>query len=269
MNFGKENINTPFTDTGLWKLVISVSMTGMSAVIRNVEEPGADPMVIFHKEWEATEADLLQKVEEAIYSHPRLLDDFATEIVIFTPKSLWIPSDFTDEGEDFDPELFTSVYPASSQDIFADYGAVETCLYAIAPELHSFFLRTLPGCRIVSHISVIKNFFEHKENSGKHGESIYVNLRENEMDLFAFRHGKFLSGSTHIWQNSYDVAYKVVLLSKCYGLNPESTTIHLYGSAETARGVEDFLLEFYPTIIPENTANEDNLPFAVTLSIRK
>lgn len=262
-----------FADTGQWRLIITVSYSGISAVLKNVLEPSFQPVPLLYKEWEADDSSLLQLVEDAVYDNPKILDDYATQILVYTPKSLWIPEELTDE-EEFDEKYYTSVYEANEEDIFADFGSGEVCLYSLAPGLKSFFQRTLPGCKITSHLSVLKNQFEslEKNTTGRDGaleNGIYINCREKEIDLFAFRHGQFMSGSTHNWKSIYDIIYRTLLLSRVYGLLAYNTRIMLLGSHPHSEGLVQNFRKFFPSVsvkkIPELTARH-HLPLAAAIA---
>ena len=256
MNDGNFNMNmASFADTGQWRLIVSISLSGISAVFKNIVDLTAPPVLLFNIRWEATPATLLEKVEETIYNNPRMLEDFATHIVVYTDKSLWIPEELTEDDE-FDENMFTCIYPVdSSEDIFADFGGKEVCLYTLAPGLNSFLRRTLPGCRVSSHLSVLKPVFENEElsrlngrNSEEFSERVYVNMRDNSADIFAFSNSRFLSGSTFRWQDVNDIAYRIFLLSQVYGLDPMKVDLCILGSDRHCSLLSGVIAEYIPNI---------------------
>lgn len=276
MDGGNFNMNmVALADTGQWRLIVTVSFSGISAILKNIMYEGVAPVPLFRKEWEADESNILDIVEAAVYDNPRLLDDFSTQILIYTAKSLWIPSELT-EDEEFDTNFYTSVYPARPEDIFADFGDQEVCLYSLAPGLNSFFKRTLPGCKISSHMTVLKREFRESESqyASEFSDvepfvSIYINCRESEADLFCFKNGSFLSGSTHPWKNFNDIVYKALLLCNIYKLGNTSRII-LTGPKSLTSGLKEAMERFFQTVIPTGLpviSETYNLPLAAALTV--
>lgn len=252
MNAGNFNTNVGanFADTGQWKLIVSVSAHGISAFLKNIYDVETEPVILFKRDWECEPEEILGNVEAAVYDHPRILDDFATHIIVYTPKSLWIPTAMTDE-EEFNENFFTCVYPTAPEDISADFGEEETCLYTLIPGLNSFLQRTLPGCKVTSHLSVLKPRFEKEEKlkmdfdkTRLSVETLYVNIRDNETDIFAFKDGRFLCGATHNWVETSDIAYKTLLIADTYGLDIRKCEVNVFAHPGVARQLTAILEEF-------------------------
>lgn len=276
MNGGNFNLNMmALADTGQWRLIVTVSYNGISAILKNVMYPGVEPLPLFTKEWVATEADLLEKIEEAVYDNPRLLDDFATQILIYTSRSLWIPAEFT-EDEEYDSNFFTAIYPVNPEDIFADFSDSEVCLYSIAPGVNSFFRRTLPGCKVASHITILKREFQRIETESstlfsekKPFSTVYINCRKNDVDFLAFSNGRFLSASTHQWISFDDITYHALLLCRVYGLQTEEVRLVLSGAETLTTGLKNTVSDFFLNVISAKlpTVFENfNLPLAAAIA---
>lgn len=239
-----------FTDTGQWRLIVSLAQGEMSAILKNMVDTSIPASVFFKKNFDAS-SNLLQEIESVIYDNPRILEDFATHIIITTPRSLWIPVEFTDDDE-FDENLFTCAYPCRAEDIFSDLGDQEVCLYTMAPGLNSFLKRTLPGCKITSHLSVLKGAFEKLEfekmrSEGKNlsFKSIYVSIQDKLADIFAFENGKFICGASHQWFAPSDIAYKASLVAKAYGFSPDVTDLQIVGNPSVSQEVKDLIGEYF------------------------
>lgn len=245
MNDGYSSAFSPdFADTGQWKLSIHISSAGISAQIDPVEPSEQKPLVLFSRTWKEDSSKLMANIESAIYDNPRVLDDFATRVIIDTPKSLWIPVEFTDDDE-FDPELFTAVYPANDGDIFADFHDDEVCLYTLAPGLKSFLNRTLPGARISCRLSVEKDFIEagnHPALADEYSRDVIVVFPvKGEFDLFVYSGQQMMCGATHSCRNSADAAYFIMLAVKAYGLIPDATTVVIAGEQELTHPLREAL----------------------------
>lgn len=259
--------NANLADTGRWKLYLEVSADGMCALLKNIEGE-EKPIVLTKKEWEAKESEILANIENTVYDNPRILDDFATTIVITTDKALWIPTELTDDDE-YDENLFTCVYPAERGDIFSDFGEDKVCLYTLAPGLNAFFQRTLPGCKITSHLSVLSRHFGDREAqkiSARPEEpakpTIYVNIRKNYADIFAYYKGEMLCGAAHQWREWSDIAYKIFLIADTYRLNHSETTIEILAKEHHFESLYDALSEFFSEVkINDDRESETDLPF--------
>ena len=262
-------------DTGQWRLTVEISADGIAAVLKNTDYQDADTLLLFRKEWISGSSELLDEVETAVYENPRILEDFATRIILTTPKSLWIPADYT-EDEEFDDRFFTSVYPAEPEDISADFGAEEVCLYTLSPGLRSFLQRTLPGSRISSHITVLKEAFEKIEAEKVKSlfsrptlQSIYVNIDGRRADIMAFRDGKLLSAASHSWVEPMDITYTTLLVAKAYDMDPAETEITVAAPGELTPEINAALVGIYPEIsfimLPESV-QEQGLSFAAALA---
>ena len=244
-----------FADTGQWRLILAISPTGMSGLLKNILQPDAGLLPIFHRMWDA-DADLLDMVRQTVYDNPRMLDDFSTQIVITSPRTLWIPTELT-EYEEFDENFYTSFYKAEYEDIFADFDDDEVCLYSPAPGLNSYLSRTLPGCRVCSHLSILKKHYRSVAAEGTH---LFIDLREGECDLLAFSGGRLLSAASHPCSSSEEAAKYVDLLQKTYRLNSSDIRVHIYGGEESAGSLGERLsdhtgpvdMEVHPTDLREN-----------------
>lgn len=248
-------------DTGQWRMVVEISDRGMTALLKNVDYKETPTVTLFSRLWdEESCSDLLSALETAVYDNPRMLEDFATQVVVTTPAALWIPEEYTDD-EDFDESLFTDIYKADRADISADFSGGEVCLYTFLPGLNSFLNRTLPGCRIVSHHSVLKSFFENSERSASESgpetdtssRTLYVNIREarggtrtmSDVDIYLFEEGHLLCGATHEWKTPSDLCYWTLLATHAYGFVPDECRLILASDADD-RKVAGSLAEYFP-----------------------
>ena len=89
-------------DTAEWKMVIYISWYGMSAYLKNEEDPTEPLVTMFNETWRVDEEDLLSKIQATVYDHPQLFEDFSTEIIINTERSLWIPKVTLDERDEYE-----------------------------------------------------------------------------------------------------------------------------------------------------------------------
>ena len=115
-------------DPSDWRLVMVIGAGGIETYLRNVENPMDEVEILFREEWDGDTSTLLERVESAVYDHPQLLDDFAADIAIETPKALWIPEKIVEKGEESDSDeetptvekIYNAVNEAVEEDIMQD-----------------------------------------------------------------------------------------------------------------------------------------------------
>ncbi|MDE6299164.1 MAG: hypothetical protein K2M10_05925, partial [Muribaculaceae bacterium] len=56
-----------YADTGQWRLIVRIYLSGMSAFIENTIHTDLAPQLLFSSEWECEPDDLLNHIENAVY----------------------------------------------------------------------------------------------------------------------------------------------------------------------------------------------------------
>lgn len=231
-----------FIDTGQWKLIIGIAADGMKASMRNLDD--GSESIMFEKSWDPDSPDILRNIESTVYDNPRVLDDFATEIIVTTPKALWVPSEFMEE-EDAPEKYFNCVYDAEEEDLFIDPGDGETCVYTLVPGLNSFLRRTLPGSRIYSHLSLLKT---EAEKLAMSKPLIYIDIRERHADIAAFDGDNFRSAAVQEWRSPSDIAYHVSLAADAFDFNPGETAIRIKGNPDVSASTAEVLGKIFKNV---------------------
>lgn len=221
-------------DTGLWRLVADISARGMSAWLKRTDEPGLPARQVMRVSFSSDESSLLKDIENAVYDHPLILDDFSADFIITTPKVLWVPTEIT-EIPYADRKCVEQIWPANPEgDFFTDSCGETAGLYLLTPGLKAFLGRTFPGIRIVSHQSVL---LENFKRFVADGPRLNIDLRDGEAD-FILTEGKEPGGTvTHDWQTTADVAWHAINLLQSVGTDPLKTRLLLSGD-ESHRIVE-------------------------------
>lgn len=254
-------------DTGMWRLLLYVKANGMSACLQHIEDRNALPVVLFDTEWD-TSSDLLSNIENSIYDNPRLFDDYATEIIIESPHTIFVPTDFIDEpGRE--EEYFNEVYSADAEDIFSDIIGEEVALFSLGEGISSFLQRTLPGAKIRSHLAVLIN---RMRNHTAEVPRIYADIRNNEVDILAFDGTSLLSASVQKWEAPDDIAYRILLLMQAYSLRPDAIEVRISGLPDIKTPLVDTLRKMLSFVVfqPEPAAvEESHLPLAMALAAER
>lgn len=238
-----ENITTyrgvRIDDTAEWRLVIYISEVGMSAYLKNIENPLEPVAILFEEQWQRDETSLLHNIETAVYDHPQLLDDFSTEIVICSPRAMWVPEERAVDYEE-QADLYNKVYKAEEVDIFCDTFSGMSCLYTLTPGLAAFMRRTLSGARVSCHLSVLARRFISR---GSEMPRIYADIREGEVDFVVLDDRRMLLSSTQRWHDKMDIAYHIFNIMDVYGLDPKNTQVSLSGERDVKQSLVKTLRE--------------------------
>ncbi len=257
-----------FSDIGTWHLMIYISETGMSAFLKNHEEQTQPPVNLFETSWKFSEESLKHNIETAVYDNPRLLDDYATEIIIQSRKTLQVPTSIIDENEGADETLFCNIFSVEPDDIFSDLNGEETTIYSLAPGLPAFLRRTLPGAKVKSHLSCLINYLRNRTSDKIR---IYCDVRKDEVDLIAFNGTNLISAATQEWSTPDDISYRILLLIQAYDLTAENVEIYLSGQKdgkiESAGRLRDLSLSVSLTAMP--SAHNVNLPTAGQIALNR
>lgn len=265
-----QNINNPFPrvgDISDWRLIVYMRRDGMSAYLKNVENPTRPVEHLFHTFWEPDEEQLLHHIENAVYDHSQILDDFTTDIIIETTKVMWVPLEELDE-EGQEEKIFTSVYKVEGEDIHVDRLDDMAALYTLTPGLTAFLQRTFPGARIMNQMTPEINKFRER---GLDMPRIYIDLREREADFLGFDGKKMLIAASHSYSTCEDIAYHLFNILEVYGLDPRNIQVSLSGGKEqqsVKQQLASFLRKYVAyvmfTMLPRLTGNED-MPLAAAL----
>lgn len=255
-------------DTGLWHLSLFISESDMAAWLSPVGNQGLESRLLFHTHWQEKSDTLLQRIENEVYDHPQLLDDFSTDIVIQSPRTLGVPSLILDNDEHplaSEEMLYTCIYQSQEEDIMSDRVDDVTMLFTLTPGLNSFLSRTLPGARVRSHMGVLyENFRRHTSTLPR----LYADIRDGEVDLMLLSGKRLMALSTQRWRASADVAYRILQTIQAYGLKRDGVEVRLSGHAEVKNEVMSMLREMLDFVVLNNVptaALQMDMPLAMAL----
>lgn len=203
-----------FADTGQWRLLLLIKETGMEAFLENTLHPEIGEQVMCRALWEPEPGNILKNLEETVYNYPRLLDDFATRIVIYDRRTLFVPSEIAENRAGYEEELYNKIYSADPRDIMTEKHGGITAIWSFAPGVKSFLMRTFPGARITCNLmEMIK-----RKDSGCRIDhfQIYENVRDGEIDLVLMEGNNLLSASTHTYSSKEEIETLKANLLKSY-----------------------------------------------------
>ncbi len=225
-----------FADTGQWRLILKIFPTGMNAHLENTLHPDLEPQMLFSTQWEADGVNLLRNIENAVYDHPRVLDDFSARIIIFDRKVLFMPTELVEETEGAEEAFYTSLYASDASDVITETDGDITVAYAPATGLKGFLNRTFPGARIGCNLMVVVKKFR---NDGS-GKRLCLDIRDGEADFILLDGQNLISASTHSWIDPADIAYHGFNILDVYGVSPSEVIVVIGGDHVPEEGVEVF-----------------------------
>lgn len=255
-------------DTAEWRMVIYLSSSGMSAYLKNLVNPLEPVVALFEENWQDDDRELLSRIESAVYDHPQLLDDFSTEIVVCSSRSLWIPDEYAGDYDE-QARLYNIVYKAEEEDIMSDSFDGMTCLFTLAPGLPAFLRRTLSGARVSSHLGVLVKRFRTR---GADMPRLYVDIREKEVDFVGLDDRKLLIASTQEWRDPNDIAYHIFNIMDVYGLDPGNTQVSLSGLRDIKQGLVKTLREqisFVMLTMMPSAVQKRDMPITAAIALAK
>ena len=214
-----------YADTGQWRLIVRIYPTGVSAHLENTLHPDLEPQLLFSSVWERGADTLLRNIENAVYDHPRVLDDFSARIIVFDSRTLFLPTALAEEAEGMEETFYTSVYTADAADVMTDTDGDITAAYSPVPGLKGFLSRTFPGARV--ECNLMAQVRRHRREGS--GLRLFIEAREREADYILLDGESLLSASTHEWREGADIVYHAVNIMDVYGVLKS-------GVAVTARG---------------------------------
>jgi hypothetical protein len=229
-----------FADTGQWRLIINIGSKSIAAYLENTIHEDLPLQMLFRQDWEEDPDNLLHHIENVVYDHPRVLDDFSARIVIDAPKTLFCPTELVNEAEGTEEDFYTAVYKAEANDLMCETDGDITAVFTLVPGLKDFLSRTFPGARIGCRLmqQVIR-----QRHSGE-GAGMFVAVYPDEADFVLTDGPRLISASTHPWTAPADILYHILNLFRVYGVSQEETSVKITGddiSEETIGNFRQFI----------------------------
>ncbi|MDE7159859.1 MAG: DUF3822 family protein [Muribaculaceae bacterium] len=210
-------------DTGQWRLEAAISRFGIHALLRAIRRPGVPVRPLLDASWSEESEGLLKRIENAVYDHPQVLDDYSARIIIDTPLTVWCPSAPGDTPEP-DAGLFTSIYGGSPDDVMCDVSSPESpvCLYSLVAGLKAFLGRTFPGAIVKPFQSLL---LDRAFRLFPDSEGILVVMRPKATDFVAVSKGTLSAIATRPALSPSDVAYHALNTLNTLRFSPESASV--------------------------------------------
>lgn len=214
-------------DNGQWHLAVDISLTGFHAWLVPDDILDRSPRPLASVAWSVDSSSLLERIENAVYDNPEVLDDYSADIVLECERTLWLPADEYSDDEDC-AEAYVSVYGGDTLDVVINDLGREKVAFSLAPGLKSFMERSFPGARIWSQLSLLRLAAASPHDSFK----CLLDIRNGEADFILSCRGMLYSASTHPWKSVSDIVYALFAILHTYGADPKDTELVLSGLRE-------------------------------------
>lgn len=228
-----------FADTGQWRLIIDVSAEGMGAVLRHVSDLTRPAVRVFSERWEFSKGkELLKRIENAVYEHPGILDDYATEIVVDTDKITFVPSDIVGTDEFPEESIYSTMFPG--EEVITENLGEATVLCSLVNGFDGFMARTIPGARIRSHLGVMASFVKDTVSRDENF-SVRVIFGDGKGYFFAFGEGRLICASEHALQSAEECLGIIADMDKVWGSDSAKKDISIITSDIESEPSVDFM----------------------------
>lgn len=232
--------STDRSDTGQWRLVVYLTRRSLEAWLQPLSDLQATRRIV-SEEWEETGDGpaLLAKIENCIYDHPQLLDDYTADIIIETDRIMWVPGYVADNDEQAE-EIFGRIYGGDPDDMLTDRcGGGKGALWWFTPGLPAFLSRTFPGARVTSHLAALMNYLDSITLPG--GDVMVLNTRPGSCDVILLRDGQLLSASTQRASTPEEAVYRLLRAASAYSIDPRQAHIAVRDESGDDTGLDEAL----------------------------
>lgn len=260
-----------FADTGQWRLIIYVSVEGMCAVLRHVSDTSRPAVQLFNEHWDRLDGrELLDKIENVVYDHPSVLDDYATEIVVESSLLTWAPTEILRQDDFADESIYKEVFPDIETEVMADQIGKLTSLYSFTPGFDGFMARTIPGSRIRSHLGVLFERLCPDCDDGRF--RIYIDIRSGKMDVLVFHGDTLLCTSVQSCEAPEKIAECIKACIMAWEMDSAEVSVYLNGDVRMVDRIKELMNSNCVTVsqmnLPEHIAGS-GLPLAASMLVFK
>ncbi len=259
------NISTraDYIDNGQWHLAVDISQHGVSAWLVPDASIGRTPKVLVNESWNPSEEGLLQRIEDAVYDNPTILDDYSADIIIESERQLWLPAGLYPTDEDC-ADIYTKIYGGEEFDVLINESGNEKNAFTLIPGLKSFMQRSFPGARIWSQQTLLKEAGMQPHDAHK----CLIDVRRNFADFVLLHRGDLLCASSHPWKTENDIAYMLMNILQTYEADPKDTEVIFSGIREVRKNIGRTLSPYLKSISQKNhDLDGKTIPTAVYLAI--
>lgn len=216
-----------FSDHNIWRLLLTVGYTGIEALFFDSVRHTFVPYM--RREWECAPADLLGRIEDAVYEDPVLLDDYRSYILIRPAATLLVPPHLVDpDDRDGNAKALDAVDAAVNKDVWCEPLGEAVALYSTPCGVKDFLSRSFLT-EDVHHVLVpmVEHFTPKAKDEG--GEKMWVHVGRNMLDAVVFRDGRLLHAGSWKYAEPADAAYFILFALRALGVDASRCEVRLSG----------------------------------------
>lgn len=254
--------SSPITDITIqhpecWMLDMAVGGQSMQFILYAPSQP--DSLIMRDIAFD-TALPPLQALENAVYDHPLLLDDYGrVRCVMRAPHFAVVPPEVAD-----DAALAARVLAASFPD---DDGEVAACqlpqcevgvVYSLPKGTQAFLQRTFNTPPMVHHLYPLCEHFK-ALNTGTDIARMFINLHEDVIDIAVYRQGRLHMANSQPVRNVADATYLVMHTWQSLDMDQHADEIQLTGDKtlrdELAPQLRRYVKYVMPAIFPASAVS--------------
>ncbi len=257
----------------MWQLIMEAGLDKLAALAFST----AAGQPIRFSEWElpyALPGEEIHSLENTIYDHPELLNDFG-KVTLYYDTLRMVPIPDTDNETDA-TEIFRGLYPPCSRpgkillSRIPEMG-VALC-FEIPADTDNFLRRTFPCITIDHPLAPLCRYFRAKHPVRRRGKTL-VNMRGKRLDIITLGEHTPLAVSSHFIADPMDAIYYI--LASRQGLELRDTDEIIIAGDRTLRAAVTPVLRRYvrfvmPALFPSvmYRAGKESLasPFELVIS---
>lgn len=215
--------------------------------------------------WASDPERILDSVENAVYDHPMLLEDYDCRILVDTPRLLLFPAEAPATVIDRAMERFYDVAP---EDVFTHELCGAVIAFSLCRGLRPFLSRTYAGVTPQHPLVPLCRWFS--RDAGVPGRiRIYADIDAPWLHLMAFSGDRLLHASTHGAATTADAAYFIFALWKQLEMTPDDGQVYISGNPAMRKELMPLLrrhINYVGLSLLPAVEDADNVPTAVLLA---
>ena len=176
--------------------------------------------------WTSDPERILDSIENAVYDHPMVLEDYDSRILVDTPRLLLFPAEAPRTVIDRAMERFYNVKP---EDIFIHELCGAVMAFSLCRGLRPFLCRTYAGVTPQHPLVPLCRWFG-RDASAPGRIRIYADIDAPWLHLMAFSGDRLLHASTHSAATTSDVAYFIFALWKQLEMTLDGGQVYISGN---------------------------------------
>lgn len=250
-------------DTGQWRLILHIDEGGMSGWLATATPGDIPPGALFGARWADRRDNILKEIENTVYDHPRVLDDYSTDIILATDRVMWVPESEL-EVDNAEETIYTALFPTLGGEAMADTLGPVPALFTSGAGLKAFIGRTFAGARVRCQMSLTAAAACTPSSRAR----VIIDIRQGKADMVIADRGDFKAGVSHDWGAPADIVYHLFQLLDVLAVDASGADILLAGDPATAQAVAD-ILSALPSLPAVAIHDSSSMPLSVALCAAK